>query len=196
MLVRRVIEQTVGSAITSYHIEGGRMPRRRVAPGFRRKVHAIVEKPYSALSDKESRAGELWDGLVIVVDTDGKSQRIRELQAGLADAEANPELLSMAKRTVVGVADTMVESWLLADHDALKRVFDLSEGVPHPDAMRRPKRSLRRLIKEHGSSTEAEAELYDKLACEIDLETLAMRCPDFDRLAQDIEKRIAAPGGE
>jgi hypothetical protein len=191
VLLRRVLEETLGRDIADWEIERDVLPRvheqsDRVS-GYPRKVQlAIVEARARGCSS-----------VAIVVDrdrTDGGS-RLAMLRAGrsLAEAEGQP----LAYHTALGVAVEMVEAWLLADEQALNETLGLAPPVPRfpdpeqlagrPGTDTYPKTIFKGLIKRRTTTSDTP---YDDVAARVRIEVIESRCRlGFAAFAEEVRER-------
>lgn len=176
VFVQRILGAHLGRRIEDSEIRGDRLPRLNSGGGYPRKVRAAIDL----------HSGEC-NLLVIVVDRDGHTERLRLLQLGRDDAEVtgNP----LAAFTVVGIAQEMIEAWLLADPAALSSILQTRGAESSPEDLPDPKSRLDELI---DSARRAVGETYDELAKRADLQTIRDRCGHFDRLADEIKSRTKA----
>ncbi len=150
--------------------------------GFRRSPAPELSKfARKLLAALVTARHERPDALVVIVwDTDGDRDRLATRHQ--VDSELRDKGPTGA---AVGVCVPCVEAWLLADAGAFKARFDSgpSQGLPGaPEDYRRSddaQRALDGVLEQLDWSEEAESKssLFARLAQEIDLDTLATRCP-------------------
>lgn len=142
-----------------------------------------------------NKCNEASGGAVYVVDSEGdlKSKR-EELCKG---RDAGPVSIPMA----VGVAHPCIESWLLADPDAIKRGLNLnklSEVPPHPEELPAPQKDRncnpKTTLREIAGIVHRELSAEDKDCIAIamnDMQLVRTRCPQgFAPFADEVESHI------
>jgi hypothetical protein len=88
------------------------------------------------------------------------------------------------KRLLIAVEE--LESWLLADEEALSAITGRSvRRVPDPETLTDPKARLRNILSEAGLAYTAE--VARRIAATARLEILAARCPSFRTFQDAIE---------
>lgn len=114
-----------------------------------------------------------YDGLVLVIDEDGDSSRVREA------AKAQDETaLSGAFPRAIGIAIRSFDSWILADETALSHVLGLPVPTQSaPEAIADPKTLCKTLL-ESSSCGLWQREMYVQVAERLRLEMLENRCPN------------------
>lgn len=113
-----------------------------------------------------------FDALVLVVDEDGCSERIREL----TEAQ-NHQLVAANFPRALGIAIRSFDAWMLADEKALSVV--LGCVVPtqsSPEEQRDPKSRCSALLADR-SSPFSQSGFYARVAEVVDLEQLMNGCP-------------------
>lgn len=111
-----------------------------------------------------------FDALIVVVDEDGHSERVREM----AEAQAYE---NVSLRRALGVAIRTFDAWMLADESALTTV--LRYQVPRqadPEKHGNPKQVCADLLL-HGRDGMTQTEMYAAVATRTDIGTLEQRCP-------------------
>lgn len=111
-----------------------------------------------------------FDALILVVDEDGHSERVREM----AEAQAY-EYVSL--RRALGVAIRTFDAWMLADESALSTVLRCQ--VPRqadPEKHGNPKQVCADLLL-RGRDGMTQTEMYAAVAARADIGTLEQRCP-------------------
>lgn len=113
-----------------------------------------------------------FDALILVIDEDGDSQRIRDM------TEAQESTLAAIPRAL-GVAIRTFDAWMLADENALTRVLGFHvQRQPNPETTSDPKAVCRRLLKERDDGlTMKLREMYAAVCDAANLDTLQSRCP-------------------
>lgn len=151
--------------------------------GFARKVHRVLRD--AELNDEQA--------LIIVVDRDGTPGRSRfeELDRGRQDSEVP---------CAIGVAQEMVEAWLLGDPGAWERAFGTDAPKPPNDPEVRTtanspspnsaKQVLRRLL-DDANATGSNLQRYTLIARNTRWQALAVGCPrSFKPFAEEVRERI------
>jgi hypothetical protein len=117
---------------------------------------------------------------VVIRDADGKNPEEIEVQmASKIDAGKYPFALGVQFFAV----PQAMESWLLADVDALnaaslrRRGKPVTRSLDAPETLLRPKEDLHKLLSDHNLTYPVE--LAREIAQEIDLNRLAEACPRF-----------------
>lgn len=122
-----------------------------------------------------------YDALVLVIDEDGESQRVQELDQ--AQQYRGTELAR-----AFGLAIRTFDAWMLADERALSQVLDFPvTRQALPETLKAPKEVCSDLL---ASSTCdcTQSELYASVAERLDLALLRERCPrGFGVLATRLE---------
>ncbi len=111
-----------------------------------------------------------FDALILVVDEDGQSGRVRDIAA--AQAYENVSL-----RRALGVAIRTFDAWMLADERALTTVLRYQVArQPAPENNMDPKQACADLQVrgEHGMT---QTQMYAAVAAHVDIGTLEQRCP-------------------
>jgi hypothetical protein len=95
---------------------------------------------------------------------------------------------------VVVIPVREIEAWLLADHEAIRRVFRIGEkirAIPNPEAIPRPKETLRDLIyhKSRGRIIYVNTVHNAKIASECGIRAME-RCPSFLPLASFVRQQL------
>lgn len=111
-----------------------------------------------------------YDALILVIDEDGRSERVREI-TDAQESEHSPV------RHALGVAIRTFDAWMLADEGALSDV--LACNVPRqrdPETIADPKDVCERLLAE-SEGTIRQRDMYAKVVRVADIGTLEGRCP-------------------
>ncbi len=110
------------------------------------------------------------DAVVLLVDEDGNDERRREID------EAQASDLAAISRAL-GVAIRSFDAWMLADEQALSGVLGTTvQRQPDVESIRNPKAVCMSLLSDSHSSL-TQTEVYSGVSEEVDLSTLAERCP-------------------
>lgn len=112
-----------------------------------------------------------FDALVLLVDEDGKPERMSQIN------EAQSSTLSAIKRAL-GIAIRKFDAWILADEEALTTV--LGESVsrqPQVERISNPKHTCADLLS-RTDQTMTQTEMYARVAQQADLNRLAERAPN------------------
>lgn len=159
--------------------------------GYARKVHRAIRDV--------QRDGD--DGIIVVIDRDGPKgdQRLANLQQGRTRArEQDVEHGKQSLPCALGVAQEMVESWLLGDPGAWQRAF--GQGAPAPPAdpelntgvrgsSRYAKAVFERLLEQAGEPANLRG--YTRLAKHIQTEALESKCPrSFKPFADELRNEL------
>lgn len=113
-----------------------------------------------------------FDALILVIDEDGCSQRVREI------AKAQENTLAAIPRAL-GVAIRTFDAWMLADESALTCVLGFQVNRQrNPETIPDPKAVCRRLLKKRDDGlTMKLREMYAAVCDAANLDTLQSRCP-------------------
>ena len=111
-----------------------------------------------------------YEAIVLVVDEDGQSERIRELTAA-------QESTVVEFRRALGIAIRTFDAWMLADECALSAVLGRAIGrQPAPEEISNPKEVCVEL-RDQSKAYMTQSEMYGKLAEVIELRVAQERCP-------------------
>jgi hypothetical protein len=116
---------------------------------------------------------EGYDALVLVIDEDGRPQRVRELN------EAQDERSQTGGYPrALGIAIRSFDAWILADEKALSTVLNcVVDRQPSPENNRDPKQSCASLLA-HGAVEMRPRDFYAAVTERTDLQCLRDRCPN------------------
>ncbi len=175
LLSRRVVQDTCPNiTIAPFSIL---RPRKR-GHGF------IRELPIFA---RQLRADNV-DVIIAVVDTD--NTRLNERVKLLREAKDRCVELKIAICIAEGLAVRSVEAWLLADSQAIFKVFDgdrASVSFSAPENYPSPKRTLNDIVRSLTEGREVTfAPFADVLAADIRLDVLRHRCGHFEQFARNL----------
>jgi hypothetical protein len=175
LLSRRVVQQTFPDIVIA--------PDSILRP--RKRGHGFVrDLPIFARQLREDDV----DIVVAVVDTD--DTRIGERLKLLREAKEQCEQLNIAVCIAEGLAVRSVEAWLLADAQAIFRVFDgdrASVSFPAPENEPTPKRALNDIVRTLTDGREVTfAPFADEMTASIQLNVLRNRCKHFDEFARNL----------
>lgn len=160
--------------------------------GERNGLRGFALKAFRALRDAE-REGK--DAVFIVVDEDGrpKERRLERLQEGRAAANHQPA-------SAIGVAQPMVEAWLMGDADGWQKCFGADAPAPpaNPEAdtgnsssRRYAKDVLWQLSQGHRGDDDR-LTTYVRLAEQLDWRRVADACPrSFAPFAAEARANVA-----
>lgn len=111
-----------------------------------------------------------YEALVLVVDEDAQSERVKEL----TDAQAYQ---GVDLRRAFGIAIRTFDAWMLADERALTSVLQCAiQRQTSPEAIHNPKQISAALCADSTAGIR-QGEMYAKLAQAIELDILEERCP-------------------
>ncbi len=111
-----------------------------------------------------------YDAVVLVIDEDGKSERVKEFD----DAQ---DYRDVAIRRALGVAIRTFDAWILADEKALSAVLECNvDRQRNPEAIADPK-SICRILHDESGATARVSQMYSAVAAAADVAALAKRCP-------------------
>jgi hypothetical protein len=171
------------------HVHGGR--ETHGMRGYAKKVHRAIRD-----AQRNGHAG-----IIVVIDRDGASgdRRLGNLQQGRERArEQDGERGKPSLPCALGVAQEMVESWLLGDAAAWRRAFGLDAPAPPTDpevntgaggSPRCAKRMLERRLEQAGAQPNFMS--YTELARHIQAEELVRSCPrSFRPFAEELRREI------
>lgn len=160
-LVERLLESDIAFETAEVR---SRKVRRNLRPG----QGAEYEKRLIAWIVEAHDRG--FDGLIVVVDEDGKQER----RAGAEAAQAFPGL---PMPRAIGVAIRTFDAWMIADEKAWSKVLDRPvDRPPEPEKMRRPKDHARELQASSAGSDRLR-ELYAAVAAVANAAVIEERCP-------------------
>ncbi len=113
-----------------------------------------------------------YDAIILLVDRDGVPTRCTEI----ADAQNHTAQCLIPR--ALGVPVEAFDAWMLADEQAISKV--LAVTVPKqsdPEKLAHPKEHMGKLLAELGLHWGG-AEMYARIAAELDISHLARRCPE------------------
>ena len=175
LLSRRVVQDT--------------FPNITIAPDSilrpRKRGHGFIrELPIFA---RQLRADDV-DVVIAIVDTD--NTRVNERLKLLREAKDRCRQLEIAVCIAEGLAVRSVEAWLLADSQAIFKVFDgdrASVSFPAPENDPSPKRTLNDIVRTLTAGREVTfAPFADLLAVDIRLDVLRRSCGHFEKFTRDL----------
>ncbi len=112
-----------------------------------------------------------YEALVLLIDEDGQSERIGEIE------RAQEDRLARIKRAL-GVAIRTFDAWILADEQALSTVLEISVGrQPSPETISDPKQVCTTLLVESDKRMN-QSEMYAGVAETAEIGILTDRCPN------------------
>jgi Domain of unknown function (DUF4276) len=136
----------------------------------------------------QARSHEPRTAIVAIWDRDGEDEPLRDrkiIQEALEERGSGG--------ACVGICVEEVEAWLLADPSAFRGCFGRGPkgGLPgQPEAEADPKATLEAVLSEYEQES-GRAEIYRKLAENIDLTVLKQKCPrGFGELCQALEQGL------
>jgi hypothetical protein len=123
-----------------------------------------------------------YDAIILVIDEDGRSERLREF----AEAQL---YAGVSIRRAFGVAIRTFDAWMLSDEKALSQVLLLTiSRQPDPESIADPKRICNELLNSSSASMTAVG-MYAALAELIAIQLLEARCErGFAPFAQRIRE--------
>ena len=111
-----------------------------------------------------------YDAIVLVIDEDGYSERVKEI------AEAQ-QYAAVEFRRAFGVAIRTFDAWMLADEHALTLVLGRpADRQPEPEKLKDPKRVCAEL-RDASEVNLAQSEMYAQIAEFVEFFVLEERCP-------------------
>jgi hypothetical protein len=188
-LIENVLGRPDGLYIKSKHLGKVHGRRDRVSDSTRGYAHKVSRAMRDAVRDGH-------DAIIVVIDRDGPAgkQRLDRLQQGRARGCADDRSVPCA----LGMAQEMVESWLLGDADAFARAFgDAAPRPPHDPEVatgargseQYAKRVLEDLLEGAGQARDWHG--YSALARAIDTRVLEQNCQrSFAPFADDVRRHI------
>jgi hypothetical protein len=177
-LLRRLVEETFGQTIIVEQLPP--------PPGRLRRGHGLIASlPADARVLNELRA----EIMVSVVDTDNTHVMTRLGALREARDRAQPSPLCFA----LGVAVQSIETWLLADEQAIRAALaEYTYGdqpvprQPDPETLPNPKTHLNDLASDLTGGVEPGADRFvEAIVAHTDLQILRDRCPQFEALATE-----------
>ena len=112
-----------------------------------------------------------YDAVVLLIDEDGKAERVREL------TQAQEDVSVTAMPRALGVAIRTFDAWMLADESTLGNVLGLKVGQQRkPESLTDPKAVFRKLLDCSVQQLD-QATLYRDIMVQVDLALLSTRCP-------------------
>ncbi len=142
----------------------------------RRDIHAHHGKSGGGYTKKAIRwmrqaEKDGYDAVALLVDEDGKPERIREI-----DDAQDSEIASIPR--ALGVAIRTFDAWMLADDTAVSSVLETHVGRQKDiETLSDPKQVARHLLAESGKSI-SQTEMYADVADRANLATIEERCPN------------------
>lgn len=110
-----------------------------------------------------------FDGVIVVVDEDGKQERH-------SGADAAQAFAGLPMPRAIGVAIRTFDAWMIADEKAWSKLLDRPvDRPPDPEKMRRPKDHARDL-QASAAGSDRLRELYAAVAKAADLAVIEERC--------------------
>jgi hypothetical protein len=118
------------------------------------------------LKEAEDRGA---NALILLIDEDGKSERIREIK------DAQDYHQSRLPRAM-GVAIRTFDAWMLADEKALTEVLGYNVNRQlDPETIRDPKQVCADLLADSDNGI-SQSEMYARVSCNINIDILCDRC--------------------
>jgi len=178
-LTEKVLTQRLERPV-AFEAERVPLPRFHRSRGYETKVACAIREA--------NRQG--FDGIAIVVDRDGDTERIKRLKKGVEDASSEVPLPA-----VVGVAVETIEAWLLADEQAIREALDcdVAAGIDpekltgRPGTMDHPKDRLAELLARDTDEGRTNSERFDTIADRANVAVVERRCKQgFAPYAKDV----------
>lgn len=114
---------------------------------------------------------EHYDALVLVIDEDGRSERIREINLAQDETSVTGNM-----RRALGVAIKTFDAWLLADEKALASILQYPvQTQPAPESIVDPKTACTELLANSNCGLR-QREFYAEVAKQMNLPRLEERC--------------------
>lgn len=166
-LVRRICEQSEYSVnISKERIRFGR--------GF-----GNISKKLIAFTEQLQIVGS--ETIVVVVDNDRMpcNSRFNSLKR---------KINKISVPVVIGVAIESVESWLLADEQALNSALGVTQipKLPSSSKIKKPKDKLAQIVKKYADQPVSRG-LYSQIADRADKKVLDKRCKSFNRFHNELK---------
>lgn len=127
--------------------------------------------------------------MILMHDLDLKN--LKNLRAAIEEALKPSPIL----KSIVVIPVKEIEAWLLADHDAITKLFSLKtpiSKIANPESESRAKEKLASLVYRHSArkTTYLNSVHNERLAEFISLETVGLRCPSFVPLRDFIKNDL------
>lgn len=122
--------------------------------------------------------------VVFLTDSDGGSNTRQDIVDKIISSK--PELQPIS---AIGIAEPHLESWVIADEDAVKAVFGLDASRPLPHSSMKPKDRLISIY----SNSNYEGALDDAkitIASKSNLQAMSRKCSDFAQFMQSVNDVI------
>ena len=113
-----------------------------------------------------------FDAIILLVDRDGVQTRCTEI----TDAQEDYTICNIPR--ALGVPVEAFDAWMLADELAISKVVAVTvPPQPDPEQIAHPKEHMEKLLEGLGLQWGG-AEMYARIAAELNLSHLRHRCPD------------------
>ena len=124
-----------------------------------------------------------YDAIILLVDRDRMAARSAEITA----AQDDHAICNIPR--ALGVPIEAFDAWMLADEQALSKVLGITvPQQPDPENIAHPKDHTEKLLAALGLPWGG-AEMYARIAAELDISHLARRCPEgFATFADRVQK--------
>ena len=124
-----------------------------------------------AISWMQQAHRDCFDAIILLVDRDRVATRCAEI----ADAQNNYTICNTPR--ALGVPVEAFDAWMLADEQAISSFLTVTVPTqPDPENIGHPKDHLEKLLAKWGLQWGG-AELYARIAAELDISKLEARCP-------------------
>ncbi len=143
----------------------------RIARGGHPRVHGGKGYKKKALRWLLRAHNEGYDALILLIDKDGKKERVREIR----EAQDHNSLSDLPR--AMGVPIRSFDAWMLADEKALTEVLGHNVNrQPAPETIRDPKQTCRDLLANSNREI-SQSKMYVEVSVKIDIDILCARCP-------------------
>jgi hypothetical protein len=120
-----------------------------------------------------------------------QDEQIDNLVTRIEDQISSVDPLLLPK-CAIGVPNPHFERWLMADTDAVKRVFNISSKKALPYRDKSPKIHLQSLQRNMDRPSKTLYKCYQELALNFNSELVRKACPDFDKFYKSLEETLKA----
>jgi hypothetical protein len=124
------------------------------------------------------------DLMVFLTDSDDGANTVQDIRDKIETSK--PEVIAFC---AIGVAEPHLESWVIADEDSVKAVFNLNGAEPLPHPSMKPKDRLISIC----NSSDYEGTLDDAkitIANNANIQTMSRRCSDFNAFLQEVKAAL------
>jgi hypothetical protein len=124
------------------------------------------------------------DLMIFLTDGDGGTNTRKDIKDKIEASK--PEVMQFC---AIGIAEPHLESWVIADEDAVKSVFNLGGADPLPHPLMKPKDRLISIC----NSSDYQGTLDDAkvtIANNANIQAMSRRCADFASFVQELRAAL------